>query len=443
MTLKNSLTVIILAAGQGSRMRSVLPKVLHNIACEPMLAHVMRTAQRLGSSDISVVASPLNVDVLSPYIKPHNVVIQDEALGTGHAVRSASDVIAKATGTVLVLYGDGPLYTPETLLNFIKSFEADKNAGVGFLGMKPSDPTGYGRMKSDQDGYITHIVEQKDATEQEKSIGLCWTGVMCAKADRLNDWLAAINNDNAQGEYYLTDLPKIALQDDIKTMNTLCPIDETLGANNRIELANLENKMQEKLRARAMENGATLLDPNTVYLCEDTVIGQDVTIEPNVFFGKNVVIGDNCHVKAFSHIEGATLKDGVVVGPFARLRPGTVLEDNVKIGNFVEVKNATFGVGAKAGHLTYVGDASVGKGSNIGAGTVTCNYDGVNKHKTSIGEGVFVGSHSTLIAPITVDNGAYIGAGSTLSKDVPEEALAVARARVIIKDGWAKGKTKK
>lgn len=443
MTLKQSLSVIILAAGQGTRMRSALPKVLHNIACEPMLSHVVRTALSLRAENISVVASPLNVDVLRPHIASHHIVIQEEALGTGHAVRSASDVIEKANGNVLVLYGDGPLYTAENLLNFLKSFEEDVSAGVGFLGMEPTDPTGYGRMKADDQGYITHIVEQKDATDEEKKIGLCWTGVMCAQAKHLNEWLAEITNDNAQKEYYLTDLPKIALQDGVKTMSALCPIDETLGANNRVELAELEKKMQEKLRVKAMENGATLIDPNTVYLCADTVIGKDVVIEPNVFIGKNVVIGDNCHVKAFSHLEGATLKEGVVIGPFARLRPGTVLENDVKIGNFVEVKNATFEEGAKASHLTYVGDAEVGAKSNIGAGTITCNYDGVNKHKTTIGEGVFVGSNSTLIAPITLEKGSYVGAGSTLSKNVSAYSLAVARARAIIKDGWAKGKTKK
>ncbi|MGB1077835.1 MAG: DapH/DapD/GlmU-related protein, partial [Bdellovibrionales bacterium] len=292
----------------------------------------------------------------------------------------------------------------------------------------------------DAQGYVTRIIEEKEASDAEKKIGLCWTGVMCAQAEKLNGWLAQINNNNNKGEYYLTDLPQIALAEGVHTMTGICPIDETLGANTRSELAELEKKMQERLRKKVMENGATLIDPNTVYLCEDTVIGKDVTIEPNVFFGPGVVVGDNCHIKAFSHLEGATLKDGVVIGPFARLRPGTVLEDNVKIGNFVEVKNATFGEGAKANHLTYVGDAQVGASSNIGAGTITCNYDGTNKFKTTIGKGVFVGSNSTLIAPITLEDGAYIGAGSTLSKDVAADSLAVARSRAIIKDGWAKRK---
>ena len=425
-------------------MKSSMSKVLHKIACEPMITHVIRTARSLGSNDIHIVASPSNRQEIEQVSEGCNILIQEEPLGTGHAVRSASDVIAKATGTVLILYGDGPLYTSKTLLTFLKTFENNTEetigVGLGFLGMQPQDPTGYGRMKTDENGYVTQIIEQKDASETEQKIGLCWTGVMCAKAEKLNSWLAQITNDNAQKEYYLTDLPAIAGKENAYTMHALCPVDETLGANNRAELAQLEKKMQEKLRAKAMENGATLIDPNTVYLCEDTVIGKDVIIEPNVFFGPNVTIGDNCHIKAFSHLEGATLKNGVVIGPFARMRPGAVLEDNVKIGNFVEVKNATFGEGAKANHLSYVGDAEVGEKSNIGAGTITCNYDGKNKHKTTIGKGAFVGSNATLIAPITLEDGAYIGAGSTLSKNVPADSLAVARSRAIIKDGWAKNR---
>ncbi len=442
MTKQNPLTIIILAAGQGTRMRSALPKVLHHIAGEPMIAHVLRTAESLGTKDIYIVASPTNATMIEEHTSPYTTLIQKEALGTGHAVKIASDVISEATGTVLVLYGDGPLYTSETLQNFITTFEETTDAGLGFLGMNPDDPTGYGRMQTNKDGYVTRIIEEKEASDVEKKIDLCWTGVMCAYAPPLVEWLAQINNDNNKGEYYLTDLPEIALNDHFSTMTSLCPMDETLGANTRAELAELEAKMQDKLRAKAMENGATLIDPNTVYLCEDTKIGKDVIIEPNVFFGKGVKIGDNCHIKAFSHIEGATLETGVAIGPFARLRPGTVLKDNVKIGNFVEVKNTTFAKGAKASHLTYVGDADVGAESNIGAGTITCNYDGKNKHKTTIGDGVFVGSNSTLIAPITLEDGAYIGAGSTLSKNVASGALAVARSRAIIKDGWAARKKK-
>ncbi len=438
MNKNNKLTIIILAAGQGTRMRSDMPKVLHKIAGEPMITHVINTADKMSAGSVNIVASPNNVDDIKPVVEPHNILIQKEALGTGNAVMAAEETINNAQGTVLVLYGDGPLYTAETLSNFIEEFLADERSELGFLGMKPKDPTGYGRMKTDNDGYVTSIVEEKEASAEEKKIGLCWTGVMCANADHLNDWLAQINNDNNKGEYYLTDLPQIALKDGKSTMSALCPIDETLGANNREELARLERKMQDKLRAKAMENGATLIDPNTVYFCEDTVIGKDVIIEPNVFFGPNVVIGDNCHIKAFSHLEGATLKDGVVIGPFARMRPGTTLEENVKIGNFVEVKNSTIGKGSKANHLAYIGDASVGTESNIGAGTITCNYDGKNKFKTNIGDNVFVGSNSTLIAPITLEDSSYIGAGSTISKDVPSKSLAVARPKAIVKDDWVK-----
>lgn len=421
-------------------MRSDIPKVLHKVAGKSMIGHVLKTAEDMGAQDIYVVASPDNKDALEKEVSPHQTVIQHKPMGTAHAVMAAREQIEKAKGTVLILYGDGPLFKADTLLDFIKSFEQNEKAGLAFLGMRPEDPTGYGRMKTDSDGYVMSIVEEKDASAEEKAINLCWTGVMCADSEHLNGWLSQINNDNAQGEYYLPDLPPIARKSGYTTISGLCPIEQTLGANTRAQIAILEKKMQEQLRKKAMDNGATLIDPDTVYLCEDTQIGRDVIIEPNVFFGPGVIVGDGCHIKAFSHLEGATLHTGVVIGPFARLRPGAVLEDNVKIGNFVEVKNARMGKGAKANHLSYVGDAEVGTGSNLGAGTITCNYDGTNKFKTTIGDNVFVGSNSTLIAPITLEDGAYIGAGSTISKDVPSDALAVARSRAIIKDGWSKRK---
>lgn len=430
------LHIVILAAGKGTRMKSEISKVMHPLAGLPMIGHVIKTANSLKPHCITVVTAPAQEDV-KDFVAPHKIAIQDKQLGTGHALKCALESLKSKTGTCLVLYGDGPLYTKTTLSTFLKNYAKSKNK-LGFLGMIAADPIGYGRMILDNNQSVSAIVEEKDASAAQKKIDLCWTGVMCGDVASLRKWVGAIDNKNKAGEYYLTALPVIASKNKSATFYDVCPEDESLGANTRGELARLEQKIQERLRGTAMENGATLLDPATTYFSHDTKIGKDVLIEPNVFFGPDVTIGDHCHIKAFSHIEGATLKKHVVVGPFARLRPGTVLEAETKIGNFVELKNTSLGQGSKVNHLTYVGDSKVGKGSNIGAGTITCNYDGFDKHKTTIGDGVFVGSNSTLIAPLTLKNGAYVAAGSVIAKDVSKDALAMARSRQSEKAGWAK-----
>lgn len=430
------LHIVILAAGKGTRMKSDISKVMHTLAGLPMIGHVIKTAEALKPHCITVVTAPAQDDV-KDFVASHKIAVQDKQLGTGHALKCALNSLQSKTGTCLVLYGDGPLYTTSTLSKFLKNYAKGKNK-LGFLGMHATNPTGYGRMVLDDNKNVSAIVEEKDANTEQKKIDLCWTGVMCGDVASLRKWVENIDNKNKAGEYYLTALPVIAAKNKSATFYDVCPEGESLGANTRNELARLEQKIQERLRAKAMENGATLLDPNTTYFSFDTKIGKDVLIEPNIFFGPGVTIGDHCHIKAFSHIEGTTLKKHVVVGPFARLRPGTILEADSKIGNFVELKNTTLGQGSKVNHLTYVGDALVGKGGNIGAGTITCNYDGFDKHKTKIGDGVFVGSNSTLIAPLTLKDGSYIAAGSVIAKDVSKDALAMSRTRQSEKTGWAK-----
>lgn len=429
--MTNNLHILILAAGQGTRMKSARPKVMHELAGLPMVGHVIKTAESLKPHCITVVVSPKQEEIAT-FAKPHKTAVQKKQLGTADAVKAGLAEIKAKTGKLLVLYGDGPLYTKQTLSKFLNTFEKS-DAGLSFLGMHAKDPTGYGRMVT-EGKELTKIVEEKDASTLVKKIDLCWTGVMCADIKKVRDWLPKIKNNNAAKEYYLTSLPEIA----DKTIYSVCSEEESLGANTRNELAVLEAKIQERLRSQAMTNGATLIDPTSVTFSHDTKIGQDVVIEPNVFFGAGVVIDDNVHIKGFSHIEQAHVKSGAVVGPYARLRPGTVLEQDSKIGNFVEVKNTTIGKGSKVNHLSYIGDTKVGSDSNIGAGTITCNYDGFDKHKSTIGDGVFVGSNSTLISPITLSDGSYIAAGSVITNDVSKDSLAFGRSRQAEKKGWAK-----
>ncbi len=429
--MAKNLHILILAAGQGTRMKSARSKVMHEIAGLPMIGHVIQTAESLKPHCITVVTSPKQ-DEVTQFVKPHKTATQKKQLGTADAVKAGLESLKEKNGTLLVLYGDGPLYTKNTLTKFLKDFEKG-DAGLSFLGMHAEDPTGYGRM-IESDKSISRIVEEKDANALEKKVNLCWTGVMCADLKKIREWLPKIKNNNASKEYYLTALPEIA----DKTAYSICPQEESLGANTRNELAVLESKVQERLRHKHMSNGATLIDPQSVTFAHDTKIGQDVLIEPNVFFGKGVTIEDNCHIKGFSHIEETHIKKDVVIGPFARLRPGTILEENTKIGNFVEIKNATLGKGSKVNHLSYIGDTKVGKDSNIGAGTITCNYDGFDKHKSTIGDGVFVGSNSTLISPVKLEDGSYVAAGSVITSNVSKDALAIARTKQSEKSGWAK-----
>ncbi len=435
MSITKDIAVLILAAGQGSRMKSSRPKVLHEIAGLPMISHVIETARALSPKHIIPVLAPHMEDV-AQIISPLEPAIQDSPLGTGDAVKAGLTKLQDFTGHVLVLYGDVPLITAETLTHFITEHETHRY-GVTVLGMTPDDPTGYGRLVQKTDGTLENIVEHKDATEDERRVSVCNSGVMVIEGTHIHNWIKKIDNDNAQKEFYLVDLPAIAQKDGKVCGVVMGDIQELQGINDRAQLAEIEAIWQKRKRTDIMHAGVTLQNPETIYFSHDTQIGQDSAIGANTVFGVGVEIANNVEIKPFCHLEQVNIHTGGIIGPFARLRPGTVLKENVKIGNFVEVKNATFGKGAKANHLTYVGDATVGDTSNIGAGTITCNYDGTNKHKTTIGTGVFVGSNSTLIAPITLEDGCYIGAGSTLSKDVPADSLAVSRARPIVKDGWA------
>jgi len=433
---KTPLACIILAAGQGKRMKSSLPKVLHPIAGQPMIKWLLQAVSGLDPQKIVVVTAPDAIAVAQA-VHPHQTMVQQKPLGTADAVKAAMPMLKDFEGTVLVLYGDGPLYRDGTLRNLVDAMQADSSADLGFLAMRLSDPTGYGRMICDQKGYLQKIVEEKDATADERRIDLCWSGVMCGRKAAMEDYLAKVDNNNAAGEYYLTTLPALALAAGRNTIVAKSPIEETLGANSRAELAVLERKVQDRLRHQAMENGATLTDPASVFFSWDTKTGRDVVIGPHVVFGPGVVIGDSVTIKSFCHIEGTRIESGSVVGPFARLRPGTHLHHDVRIGNFVEVKNAVLHDGVKANHLSYIGDADIGAGTNFSCGAITANYDGYEKHKTIIGPQVMVGSNVTLIAPVTVNEGAYIAAGSTISKDVASHSLAVERNDQRQVDGWA------
>lgn len=422
MTKNTPLALIILAAGKGTRMKSRMPKVMHKIAGRPMIGWIVETASKLNPEKIVVVTAP-GMDEVAAAVAPHACVHQTEQLGTAHAVACAKDALSGFGGMVLVLYGDGPLYTERTLRHFVKNVE-NAGTGLGFLGMELDEPYGYGRLVMDG-GYVSRIVEEKDAGEQEKAITLCNTGVMAAEAKRLFGWLSKIDNKNAKGEYYLTELPEVA---DAKTILSLAPVEETLGANSRAELAVLEEKIQGRLRAAAMENGATLIDPATTYFSFDTVLGQDVVVEPNVFFGPGVRVADHVTIHAFSHLEGVSVDTGASIGPFARIRPKSHIGEGAVAGNFIEVNRATLKAGAKSKHLSYLGDAVIGEKSNIGAGTVIANYDGFNKQDTQIGQGVFVGSNSTIIAPRVIEDGSIIGAGSVVTDHVPKNAIYIERS---------------
>lgn len=431
MSMKENLAIVILAAGKGTRMKSALPKVMHPVAGRPMINWLIETAEKLNPQKIIVVTAP-DMDAVAKAVAPHETIIQKDQKGTGDAAAAALPALKGFKGKVLILLGDEPFVPLEAMERMIAW------DGLSVMAVRPVAYEGLGRMITHDDGTLERIVEERDATDDEKEIDLCNAGNFCVPSEHLEKWLSRIKNDNTQNEFYLTALPGIAEKDGFLTMVVEADVARMRwGVNTRSELSEREREAQHMLREAAMENGATLLDPETTYFSFDTQLGRDVIVGPNVFFGPGVSVGDNTVINAFCHLEGATLAAGIQVGPFARLRPGTHLEDGAKIGNFVETKNAHFGKGSKANHLSYVGDAEVGAGSNIGAGTITCNYDGFDKHKTQIGDGVFVGSNSTLVAPITLSDGAYIAAGSVITENIPADALAVARNRPIIRDGWA------
>jgi bifunctional UDP-N-acetylglucosamine pyrophosphorylase / glucosamine-1-phosphate N-acetyltransferase len=424
-------TAILLAAGLGTRMKSALPKTLHKIAGRSMLRHLIASCE--AAFDRVVVVLGPDMDAVAEEAAPHTCVIQHERQGTAHAALQALEHFG--TGEVAVLYADNPLIRPETMQRLLDRRRAG-DAGLALLAFRPRDPGRYGRV-IERDGHVARIVEWADATEQERSVDLCNAGVLCADAADMTRWLLAVRADNAKGEYYLTDVVALAQSEQTRVVAVEALADELAGVNSRVELAAAEAVVQGWLRQAAMEAGVTMIDPSSVFLRADTVFEPDVTIEPNVVFGDRVRVARGSVIRAFSHLDGCEVGPNCLVGPFARLRPGTVLERDVHIGNFVEVKASALGAGVKASHLTYLGDASVGAATNIGAGTITCNYDGFDKHRTNIGEGVFIGSDSVLVAPVSVGDGAFVGAGSVITKDVAPDALALGRGTQVQKPNRA------
>lgn len=430
----NSFACVILAAGKGTRMKSSLPKVMHEIAGKPLIVHVLSAIAPLSAEKTVIVIAPGMEPVkqaVSAVSANAKFVIQNEQLGTGHAVKVTEAGLKTYTGKILILCGDTPLITSATLENILAAAES---ADLVVLGMRLENPYGYGRLVVDGSGQLEEIIEERDATDAQKAINLCNSGIMAVSGRHLFPLLEKLTVNNNAGEYYLTDI--VALADDMGLHSHVVEAEATelSGINTREQLANAENVMQWRLRKSAMENGVTLIDPASVFLRSDTKIAADVIIHPQVVFGKEVTVESGVEIRSFSHIEGAHIKSGAIIGPFARLRPGSVIGENAHIGNFVELKNTRLGNGAKANHLSYVGDSEVGAWANIGAGTITCNYDGVNKHKTNIGAGAFIGSNTSLVAPVSIGANAVIGAGSVITEDVPDGNLALERSPQIIKE---------
>ncbi len=428
---------VVLAAGEGTRMRSDTPKVLHRLAGRTMLGHVLGAVAEAGAEAVVVVVGPGRDDVAAEAARAFpgaEIAVQGERLGTAHAVLAARDAIARGCDDLLVLFADVPLMAPGVLRDMRAALAG--GAGLVALGFDAADPTGYGRLLT-RDGALIAIREHRDATEAERAVTLCFAGPMALDGASALDLLGRVGRDNAQGEYYLTEAVEIARADGRRCVALACPELQAMGVNDRAQLAAAEAAVQARLRLAAMRGGATLQAPDTVFLSHDTRFGRDVTVEPHVVFGPGVSVEDGAVIHAFSHLEGARVGPGAHVGPYARLRPGASLGRAAKVGNFVEVKSADIGDGAKVSHLTYIGDASVGPEANIGAGTVTCNYDGYGKFRTVIGAGAFIGSNSSLVAPVTVGRGAYVASGSAVTEDVPDDALAIGRARQTTKPGRA------
>ena len=431
-------SVVILAAGQGTRMKSSLHKVLHPIAGRPMLEHLLHTVDQLGAERRVVVLGTGREQVEQVLARhPVQIAIQADQLGTGHAVQQAEAALQDFDGTVVILYGDTPFVAPETISAMRARLEAADKPGVVVLASSPADPGAYGRVILGEGDRIAKMVEFKDATADERAVRLCNSGMMAVHKADLFRWLAEVGNANAAGEYYLPDIVMVAASEGRHAVVIEAEPWQTAGVNSRAELAALEHDWQQRRRAQALSGGATLIDPTTVWFSHDTQLGRDVLIEPNVFLGPGVQVADGATIRSFSHLEGASVGENAEVGPFARLRPGAVLERKAKVGNFVEVKKARLGEGAKANHLTYLGDADVGAGANVGAGTITCNYDGFFKYKTVIGAGAFIGSNSALVAPVTIGAGAIVGAGSVITRDVESDTLGVTRAEQKSLGGWA------
>jgi bifunctional UDP-N-acetylglucosamine pyrophosphorylase/glucosamine-1-phosphate N-acetyltransferase len=431
-----SKAAIILAAGQGMRMKSALPKVLHKVAGLPLLGHVAKALKAAGVDRIVVVTSAAGEDVRA-YARSLGAdsAIQQQQLGTGHAAASAREALKDFSGTLLIVNGDMPLVTADTIAECLK---AQARTGLALLAFEAADPASYGRVLLKPDGFLDRIVEFKDATPAQRAVTLCNAGCYAADARKFFGWAAALKNDNAQKEYYLTDVPVLARGEGVECAIAVTDEISVSGVNSRAELAEAESKFQSRMRARLLKDGVTMTAPQTVFFAHDTVVENDVEIEPFVVFGPGVTVKSGARLRSHSHLEGAMVARGAIIGPFARLRPGAQIGEDAHIGNFVEVKNAQIGKGAKANHLTYLGDAKVGEGANIGAGTITCNYDGFTKSVTEIGAHAFIGSDTALVAPVKVGDGATTGAGSVITKDVAADALAVARGKQVEIAGWSK-----
>ncbi len=432
-----STALVILAAGKGTRMNSDIPKVLHPIAQAPMLVHAMRAGAVL-SPERTVIVTGHGAEAVARVAEAEDentsIAVQEEQLGTAHAVAQARAALEGFQGDVVVLYGDTPFLQPDTLQRMI---EARAKNDLVILGFEAADPARYGRLVMNGDA-LERIVEFKDATDEERTITFCNSGLLACDSETLFSLIDAVGNDNASGEYYLTDVVEIARSQGLTVTAVACDEAQTLGINSRADLAAADAVFQVQARSALLDLGVTLMAPETVYLAADTVIGRDTVIEPNVVFGPGVTVESGATIRAFSHLEGCHVSRGSVVGPYARLRLGTELSENAKIGNFVEIKNAEIAEGAKVNHLSYIGDASVGAATNIGAGTITCNYDGVMKHKTTIGENVFIGSNTMLVAPVTLGDGAMTATGTVVTKDIEPDALAVARSKQENKPGYAR-----
>ena len=431
--------VVILAAGQGTRMRSDTHKVLHPIASQPLLLHLLDRVDGLGASKRVVVVGK-GRDQVERTLSERDVAVahQAEQKGTGHAVLQAKDSLSGYDGAVLVLYGDTPFVEPATLARMLERLNGADGPGIVVLASKPADPGAYGRIILGEGDRIAKMVEYRDATPEEREVRLCNSGMMAIRAPDLLRWLGQVKNDNAAGEYYLPDVVNIAASEGREAVVIEGDPYETAGVNSRAELAHLELEWQRRRREQVLDEGATLIDPESVWFAYDTKLGRDVTVEPHVVFGPGVEVADGATIKAFSHIEGAIIGTRASIGPFARIRPGTTLGERSKVGNFVELKNAKVAASAKVNHLSYVGDAEIGSGANIGAGTITCNYDGFGKYRTVIGEGVFIGSNTALVAPVTIGDGAIVGAGSVITSDVDPDSLAVERSEQKGVAGWAR-----
>ena len=431
--------VVILAAGQGTRMRSDTHKVLHPIASRPLLLHLLDCIEGLRAARRVVVVGK-GRDQVESALAGRDVIVahQAEQKGTGHAVLQAKQALEGYDGAVVVLYGDVPFVQAATLSRMLERLDGADGPGVVVLGFRPADPAAYGRIILGEGDRIAKMVEYRDATPEERAVDLCNSGMMAVRARDLFRWLDEVKNDNAAGEYYLPDVVNIAAAEGRETVAIEADAYEATGVNSRAELAHLELEWQRRRREQVLQDGATLIDPESVWFAYDTKLGRDVTVEPHVVFGPGVEVADRATIKAFSHIEGAVIGARAVIGPFARIRPGTNLADGTKVGNFVELKNAKVGAGAKVNHLSYVGDTEVGAAANIGAGTITCNYDGFGKHRRVIGEGAFIGSNTSLVAPVNIGAGAIVGAGSVITADVEADSLAVERSEQKGIAGWAR-----